>query len=446
MPISARHDDPRTSPRLPVLGWSAFSGAYRRKKRVLMVAFHFPPLAGSSGIQRTLRFARHLPQFGWEPLILTANPRAYARTSDDQLDDVPPGCAVERAFALDATRHFAVAARYPAILARPDRWMTWWLGAIPHGLGMIRKYRPQVIWSTYPIATAHRIGYTLHRLSGVPWVADFRDPMAQDGYPANPRTWRSFKSIEERTLRAASSSVFTTPGAARMYRARYPDADRRLVVIENGYDEESFALLDASDSDERPLTPGAFTLLHSGAVPPSERDPIRFFAALRRMLDDSSLRSGELRVRLRASEHEAALQPMVESYGLAGIVELAEPLPYRDALREMLRADGLLVLQAANCNAQIPAKVYEYLRCRRPILALTDPAGDTAALLRRAGIPNISRLDSAEEIALELRRFLDAVTGGRAALPADDAVTSASRLCRTEELATLLERLAGASG
>ena len=48
-------------------------------KRVLMIAFHFPPLAGSSGIQRTLRFARHLPQFGWEPLVLTAHPRAYER-------------------------------------------------------------------------------------------------------------------------------------------------------------------------------------------------------------------------------------------------------------------------------------------------------------------------------------------------------------------------------
>jgi glycosyltransferase involved in cell wall biosynthesis len=412
------------------------------KKRVLMIAYHFPPLAGSSGIQRTLRFARHLPQFGWEPLILTAHPRAYARTSDDQLDDVPPGSAVARAFALDATRHFAVAGRYPAFLARPDRWMTWWLGAIPHGLEMIRRHRPQVIWSTYPIATAHRIGYTLHRLSGVPWVADFRDLMVQDGYPADPRTWRSFKAIEEKTVRAASCSVFTTLGAEQIYRARYPDADGRLAVIENGYDEESFAILEASGGDAGPLTPGAVTLLHSGTVYPSERDPSRFFEALRRMLDNGSLTDGELRVRLRASAHEAVLKPMVESYRLTEVVELAAPLPYRDALEEMMRADGLLVLQAANCNAQIPAKVYEYLRCRRPIVALTDPAGDTAALLRRAGIPNIARLDSAQEIAVELRRFVDAVRGGRAPTPNDDAVTSASRLHRTEELATLLERLA----
>ncbi len=109
----------------------------------------------------------------------------------------------------------------------------------------------------------------------------------------------------------------------------------------------------------------------------------------------------------------------------------------------MMRADGLLVLQAGNCNDQIPAKVYEYLRCRRPIIGLTDPAGDTAGLLRKAGIDNIARLDSAQEIAFELRRFLDRARQGGAA-PRDDAfVRGASRLNRTRELAGLLDRLGG---
>jgi len=71
-------------------------------KRLLMIAFHFPPLVGSSGIQRTISFARHLPRFGWEPLILTAHPRAYERVSGDQLKDVPSDTVVERAFALAA--------------------------------------------------------------------------------------------------------------------------------------------------------------------------------------------------------------------------------------------------------------------------------------------------------------------------------------------------------
>ena len=111
---------------------------------------------------------------------------------------------------------------------------------------MIRRSRPSVIFSTYPIATAHLIGLALHRLTGLPWIADFRDPMAQEGYPADPRIWRSFKWIEEHALRNASRSLFTSPGAIRDYRrdvSRRPGG--RFVLIENGYDEEAFARAEA---------------------------------------------------------------------------------------------------------------------------------------------------------------------------------------------------------
>jgi hypothetical protein len=107
----------------------------------------------------------------------------------------------------------------------------------------------------------------------------------------------------------------------------------------------------------------------------------------------------------------------------------------------MMRADGLLVLQAANCNDQIPAKLYEYLRCRRPIIALTDSAGDTAGLLRGAGVHNIAQLESAEGIAVELSRFLAQAKRGEAALPDEAFVARASRLNRARELTSLLERL-----
>ena len=185
-----------------------------------MVAYHFPPFAGSSGVQRTLRFVQHLPAFGWEPIVLTVRPGAYERTSKDLDAEVPRGVRVERAFAFDAARHLTIGGRYPAFLARPDRWMSWRFAGVAAGMRLIRDCKPQLVWSTYPIATAHVIGRILHQRSGLPWVADFRDPMAQDGYPADPRLWRSFKDIEEKTIRHARSSVFTTPGAARYYKER----------------------------------------------------------------------------------------------------------------------------------------------------------------------------------------------------------------------------------
>src|SRR5204863_7150606 len=105
--------------------------------------------------------------------------------------------------------------------------------------------------------------------------------------------------------------------------------------------------------------------------------------------------------------------------GLDDIVFLEPAIPYRDALAEMLAADGLLIFQAANCNHQIPAKIYEYLRARRPMLILTDAAGDTAAVVRAAGIDTMAPLDSAEAIERLLVDFIERIRAGRAPIAAD---------------------------
>ena len=232
-----------------------------RLKRVLMIAYHFPPLAGSSGIQRTLRFAQHLPSLGWQPLVLSVSPLAYEKTSDDLLADVPAGTVVRRAFALDTARQLQVAGRYMGWMARPDRWISWRFDGVRQGLKLVQEFAPEAIWSTYPIPTAHVIASILHRKTGIPWIADFRDPMAQDGYPADPRTRQSYLAIEADVASQARYCVFTTPGAARDYQQRYPAARERMVVIENGYDEESFeaaaknpaAVAGAAGAGPRPL-------------------------------------------------------------------------------------------------------------------------------------------------------------------------------------------------
>lgn len=409
-----------------------------------MIAYHFPPLAGSSGIQRTLRFVQHLPALGWQPIVLSADPRAYEQTSDDLMSDVPPATVVRRAFALDTARHLNIRGRYLGWMARPDRWMSWRFDAIRQGLQLIREHKPDVIWSTYPIATAHVIAQALHRKTGIPWMADFRDPMAQDGYPADPVTWRSYQRIEEEALMQASCSVFTTPGAARIYQERYPAAASKVQVLENGYDEESFVSGRAGAIPKTTAAPGTPVLLHSGIVYPSERDPTQLFQALQRLKSKGVLKGGDVLIRFRASVHDDLLASLAKQYGVAEFIEMAPAVPYREALAEMLTVDALLVMQASNCNAQIPAKIYEYLRAGRPIIGLTDPIGDTAGVLRGAGLDAIARLDSVDEIEAVLPSFLAAVRERRATLPNAQAVHQASRRGRSESLVQMLEGLSPA--
>ncbi|MGH7301845.1 MAG: glycosyltransferase [Candidatus Rokuibacteriota bacterium] len=416
-------------------------------KKILMVAFHYPPCHGSSGLQRTLAFSRHLPENGWRPIVLTAHPRAYPQIRQEQLADVPPDLTVKRAFVLDTGRHLSIRQTHFKWMAVPDRWVSWWLGAVPAGLRLIRQHRPDLLWSTHPLATAHLIGATLHRLSGIPWVADFRDPMLErdpvtgEEYPFDPRTRRAYGWIERLTISRCARAVFTTPGTAAIFAQRYPDVSpRRWAIIANGYDEDSFA---AAEQLAPPRDPGPrpLVLLHSGTLYAHARDPRPFFTAVAALRRAGRISPANLKIVLRATGDDAYYRGCLREAGVDDIVTLEPPLAYREALAEMLSADGLLLFQASNSNMQIPAKLYEYLRARRPIFALTDAGGDTAHVLREAGIDTIAPLDSAEMIAKRLDDFLPRLRDPRVALPDETAVRRHSRKARTKELAALLSSI-----
>jgi glycosyltransferase involved in cell wall biosynthesis len=404
-----------------------------------MIAFHYPPFQGSSGVLRTWNFSRYLSRFAWEPLLLTATTGAYpnVQASTEGALSIPPAVRVERAFALDAARHLALRGRYPRWLALPDRWLSWYPAAVWRSVRIARRARPSALWSTFPIATAHLVAHTVQRLTGLPWIADFRDSMTEEEYPSDPRQRAVYRRIEQRTLARASAVVFTTESARRMYRERYPHLDgAKFHVIPNGYDEESFVA--AELNRVAAAGGGPKVLLHSGVLYPSERDPRPFFTALGKLKRSGRLDAKQVRIVLRATGHDELIAGMLREHDVADIVALAPSVSYGAALAEMLSVDALLLFQAANSNHQIPAKLYEYLRSGRPILALTDAAGDTAAALRAAGINTITNLASSDEIEEQLPAFLAMLQRGSAPIAARATVAQYSRESQAGLLADLL--------
>ena len=414
------------------------------KKKVLMIAYHYPPCHGSSGIQRSLKYSRYLPENGWQPIVLSANERAYEQRSYDLIEEVHQEAIVRRAFALDSARHLAFKGKYPGFLALPDRWITWWLGGVATGLRLIRKYKPDVIWSTYPIATAHLIGLSLKKLTGLPWVADFRDSMTDDAYPEDPKVRTIYKWIEESTVKNADRNVFTAPSAAQMYRERYKGTpENKWSCLLNGYDENNFSI---PIQEKRSILQNAkpnekILLLHSGILYPSERDPTSFFTALAVLKKKQLISSETLEVRLRASHHEDTIKPLVDKMTIGDIVSFAPPIGYHDAIAEMNAADGLLIFQASNCNHQIPAKIYEYFRTQKPILALTDPRGDTAWLMKSNGMNSVSPLNSSDEIEVDFLNFIDQIRSDGGEILNKSAIEQFSRRNQTALLGKLLDDL-----
>lgn len=413
-----------------------------------MVAYHYPPCSGSSGLQRTLSFSKYLGRYEWEPLILTAHPRAYPEVRHDQLRDVPPQVHVVRAQALDSARHLSIRGRYSRLMALPDRWITWWFGAIPAGLAMIRRYKPQVIWSSYPHATAHLIGYTLHRLTQIPWVADCRDPLTEVDavtgqlYPTDPFVRWARRHIERWSVVHSAKMVCVTEGALRLYQARYPEIPReRWALIPNGYDEESFRMAEEIAQRARAQR-NHLLLLHSGTLYPAEdRDPTAFFAALKLLERTGIVSSATLKVVLRSSGYDDLYAKLIREQGVEAMVSLEPALPYREALAEMMNVDGLLLFQGYTSNPAIPAKLYEYLRAKRPILAMADAAGDTAAILRSAKVGYLVPLKDVNRIAAGLGKFLAQISEGTAPVASASEINRHSRESRTQELADLLNKI-----
>lgn len=414
-------------------------------KKLLLVAFHFPPQAGSSGLLRSLKFSRNLLAHDWRTTVLTAKMRAYEKLDPSQLSQIPVEVKVVRAFALDTKRHLSIGGRYLDSLALPDRWVTWALGAIPAGLRIIRREKVGVIFSTFPIATAILIGWTLHRLTGKPWVADFRDLMTEDDYPVDPRIRRIYRSIERKAVLHAARIIFTAPSAVEEYLRRYPQLRReKCVVIANGYEEEDFQgitlINDAVSSTLAPNASAPLRLVHNGLIYPQERDPRPFFRALSRLKREGQL-GPQLQIDLRASGSDDLYAKMLANLDLGDIVKLLPAIPYRESLKESAAADGLLLLQSAWCSRQIPAKAYEYLRLHRPILALTNQDGDTGRLLEETGGATIVALEDEEAIYLALPEFLRSLRAGKHPLPDPAIVNKFSRQEQAAQLARVLDEV-----
>lgn len=406
-----------------------------------MLAFHFPPFVQSSGGIRTLSFVRHLAAHDWQPVVLTARRLVYPEIDDRSLTKVPLGVAIVRAPGLDVSRHLAIAGRYPAWLATPDRWNTWALAAFVTGLVCIRRFDPAVIWATFPIASALIAAMALHKFTKTPLVVDLRDPMVYEGWPENRWMRTTYGKIEKRVVSMAAAIVVTTPSARRLYLERYPDVPaERFKVIANGVDDA----MPAHSPNNGHVCNEPIVLVHSGLMEVPDRDPTAFFEAIAQMRRQGDLADKTLQVVLRATGRDEEYRRQIAALGIGRIVFVEGRISHPEAIDEMCRADGLLLFQGAQCNRQIPAKAYEYLASRRPIIGLVDASGDTHDLIARQWqVPYVADMQSAPAIADVLRKFIGDLRQHDVFIPASRLVEKHSRAAGAAQLAQLFDEVSG---
>lgn len=414
------------------------------ERHVMLIPFHFPPIQGSTGALRSCAFAKWLPDFDWRVTVLTVREAAYPAVAPENRAMIPADSRVERAFALDTQRSLSIRGRYPRWLALPDRWMTWIIGGVWRGWRLCRRDRPDVLYSTYPIPSSHVIAYLLHRLTGIHWVAEFRDPMVEEDYPANRLERRVRMWIERRVCRHASRIVVVTPSARAMYIDKAGRGEDFVVDVANGYDPaNSSGDAGVELNPESVAGSDRMVILHSGLLYPGERNPGPILQALANIRgEDASLLEGVEFV-FRGAGTESEYQQEAERLGVADIALFKPSVSYGEAKREAAAADALMVLQGSMCNRQIPAKLYECAAMGAPILCIADPKGDTAQLANRLGVAGGARLEDAEEIRMLLVRFLGDLRAGRAVGVDAEVAEGMTRRARARELAKCLDDVVG---
>jgi glycosyltransferase involved in cell wall biosynthesis len=237
--------------------------------------------------------------------------------------------------------------------------------------------------------------------------------------------------------------VLTTDTVAELYAQRYPARSReQWAVIANGYGESDFET-DAEEASS-PLDDRPIHLVHSGFLypfyPPG-RNPRPFFAAVARLRDAGALSGDTLKVTLRGCGDVAHYQRLIDEAGVGDMVAATDSIPRREAIRELRQVDGVLVFQGSPFNPQVPVKVYEALRANKPILALTDEAGETARFVRSSEAGLVARMDSSEAIAKALKDLLERLRSGTAPTASPDEIARHSYLNRTAELAGLFDEV-----
>jgi glycosyltransferase involved in cell wall biosynthesis len=413
--------------------------------KVLLVTLYFPP-AGGGGVQRSLKFASHLPALGIETHVLAPDDPKWIH-SDAELE-LPTQAWVHRA------RYLGPKGRRPAeelhgrqglelrvhqarLLSRrllvPDENVSWNLTAIPAAIRIVRSEGIDVVLTTSPPSSVHLIGAAAKRATGARWVADLRDSLVAHPHRRAERLLVRAKEGGEHAvarLVARSADAIVAVSDAIAEEARGFEPKGRVMRIANGSDFDDFSGLEYRPGER-------FRITHAGSFF-GKRDPRPF---LRALAESDPAVVARFVGDFRSSDREFA-----ESLDLGDRLELHPYVPRRRSLELQRDSEALLLLipeAGGRGRGVLSGKVFEYLAAERPILAAVPPDGAAARLIEETGTGVVAPADDVEALKEALAGLVARWRGGTldgTRLSAADR-HRVSRAARVEELADLLQEL-----
>jgi glycosyltransferase involved in cell wall biosynthesis len=420
-----------------------------RPPKLLIVSYYYPPAGGIGlpGCMRVVKFVKYLQ--GWDVRVLTVRPERYpeffrmdnrlplpikeekiVRTS---ITDPFQGILRLRAVAKGAWRSKEPAppdpgsARGPEMSdaeARggrergafgrlkdfvhdacyfPDFASPWIPDAVLSGVGTARKEKPDIIFATGMPWSALIVANLLHRLTGIPYVCDFRDPWI--GNPFHQSKGRVFdrmhRHFEQSVVRRSALVTANTAPLRHRIASRYADVpEDRIMVLPNGYDPEDFPAVSSPEGTAEAAE--GLTLVHAGFLY-GERDPAPILEAIRQNRERYGHPGDPARF-TQIGSVEKSIEERMRSHVEEGNAACLGQLPYRDCIEKLRAADVLVIIQQST-DTQIPSKIYEYVSLGKPILTITKSGGALWNLVRQYGFGDLFEPDETAKIGEKIHEY-----------------------------------------
>lgn len=412
-------------------------------RSVLFLTYYYPPVGGV-GVQRVVKYLRYLPEFDWDPVVITSDDLHSGPRDESLTAGLPPADRLQRAHALKmpAWMPWRLRNLISRWLLVVDSQLGWYPYALQEAERTVSRSSIKAIYSTSAPYTTHLIALALKCRTGLPWIADFRDPWVNNPALQPPTRWHKtlITRLESQVCSGADRILVTTESLQSDLRHRYPGLpEGKFLHLPNGYDPEDFDALDHGRKD-----PVRFTILHTGSFYRSGLTPEVFLSAVQKAIAAGEISPQKVHIRFIGNLGTSQLQ-LIQNSGIAQLVECTGFLPYKKSLQMLLEADVLLLVNHAGASGRliIPAKTYEYLAARKPILALTS-AGALSDLLHATSAGSaIDPLD-AEAVASEIVRLYRLWENKELEGTTDpDKIIRFSRREITRQLAAALNILAG---
>lgn len=388
-------------------------------KRVLIITYYWPP-TGGSGVQRWVKFAKYLPQEGWLPVIYTPlNPEAI--TTDRSLEaEIPPEAEIIKRKIFEPYELYRaltgawksrgkasqeqkgevnpINSGKKSIGKKISLWIRgncfipdprcMWVGpSVKFLKKYLREHPADVIVSTGPPHSMHLIAEKLSGATGIPWIADFRDPWTTMFYfkhlSLGRRAEKIHKRLEKQVLDKATVVVAVSPLVKEEFESKTATPVR---LITNGFDECDFDGA-AAEAD------GYFNITHTGLFA-ADGNPGTLWKALADKCSENKEFAEKLRIRLTGKTDREIIQS-IEAEGLAANLVNLGYQPHSVAVGEQ-KAASLLILplrKEPEYKATLPGKLFEYLASENPILGIGQTDGAMAQIIDRTGAGKMSEWD-----------------------------------------------------